>query len=204
LPDTPSFLLPPRDSFAVTGFENQAGLVLYLVVGTGIAVLGGLMHRSRERALAGAADARRPDAARRYLAAIVEGSEDAIVAKALDGTITSWNAAAERPYGYSAVEVIGKPFSVLVPPDRAPEVNEMAVRLRRGERVDHFETVRRRKDGTLVLVSVRYSPIRDADGRLIGDAAITRDVTEQKHALAGFEVARRLRQGPAARTSLPP
>jgi PAS domain S-box-containing protein len=180
-------LLPPRDSFVVAGFDNQAGLLLYLLVGTGIAVLGGFMHRSRERALAAAESARGADAARRYLAAIVEGSEDAIVGKTLDGTITSWNAAAEQLYGYSAAEVIGKPFTILVPPDRAAEVDEMAGRLRLGDRIDHFETVRRRKDGTLVFVSVSYSPIRDPDGHLIGTAAITRDVTEQKHALAALK-----------------
>jgi PAS domain S-box-containing protein len=181
------FLLPPRDSFALAGLENQAGLVLYLLTGTGIATLGGLMRRSRERAESAAADALGAAAARRYLAAIVEGSEDAIVSKDLDGTITSWNAAAERLYGYPAAEVVGKPFSVLVPADRTPEVDEMARRLRRGERADHFETVRRRKDGALVPVSVSYSPIRDADGHLIGTAVVTRDVTEQRRALAALK-----------------
>ncbi|HKB04165.1 MAG TPA: PAS domain S-box protein [Gemmataceae bacterium] len=187
LPLAARFLLPPRDGFAVTGFDNRAGLLLYLLVGTGIAVLGGVMHRGRERALAAATAARGADAARRYLAAIVEGSEDAIVGKDLDGTITSWNAAAERLYGYPAAEVVGKPFTVLVPQDRAAEMEAMAGRLRRGARVDHFETVRRRKDGTLVPVSVSYSPIRDPDGRLIGTAAITRDVTDQRHAVAALK-----------------
>ncbi|MBO0697975.1 MAG: PAS domain-containing protein, partial [Zavarzinella sp.] len=105
----------------------------------------------------------------------------------LDGTITSWNPAAERLYGYPAAEVVGKPFSVLVPADRVPEADEMARRLRRGERVAHFETVRQRQDGTPISVSVSYSPIRDVDGRLIGTAAVTRDVTEQRRALAALK-----------------
>jgi PAS domain S-box-containing protein len=125
-------------------------------------------------------ETRRADATRRYLAAIVNGSEDAIVSKDLGGVITSWNPAAERVYGYSAAEMIGKLFSALVPPDRTEEVEETARRLREGLRVDHFETVRRRKDGRRIDVSVSYSPIRSSDGKLIGTAVITRDVTIRK------------------------
>ena len=125
---------------------------------------------------------RRAEEARRRLAAIVESSDDAIIGKDLDGTITSWNAGAERVYGYPAAEVLGKPFSVLVPPDRTDEVRDAARRLQRGERLDHFETVRRRKDGTLIDVSVSYSPVKDDEGHLVGTAVITRDITDQKRA----------------------
>jgi PAS domain S-box-containing protein len=125
-------------------------------------------------------ETRRAESARRHLAAIIEGSEDAIVSKDLDGVITSWNAAAERVYGYPAAEIIGKPFSVLVPTDRADEVADMARRLREGIRTDHFETVRRRNDGRLIDVSVSYSPIRSGDGKVTGTAVIARDVTNRK------------------------
>src|SRR5262249_43921962 len=119
---------------------------------------------------------------RRHLAAIVEGSIDAIIGKALDGTITSWNAGAERLYGYTAAEVIGKPFSILVPAELAEEMEEAARRLRAGDRIDHFETVRRRKDGRRIDVSVSYSPLWDSDGQLTGTAVITRDVTDRTRA----------------------
>jgi PAS domain S-box-containing protein len=125
---------------------------------------------------------RRAEETRRRLAALVESSDDAIVGKTLDGVITSWNAGAERLYGYRAEEVLGKPFSVLVPPDRAGEVDDTITRLRRGDGIDHFETVRRRKDGGLVEVSVSYSPVLGADGRLAGISVIARDVTERKKA----------------------
>ncbi len=117
-----------------------------------------------------------------YLAALVESSEDAILSKAMDGTITTWNAGAERLYGYRAEEVVGQPFSVLLPPEQAGEAEAILARLRRGERVEHFETERVRKDGTRIDVSVSYSPIRDEAGRLVGTAVIARDVTERKRA----------------------
>jgi PAS domain S-box-containing protein len=123
---------------------------------------------------------RRAEETRRLLAAIVESSDDAIVGKNLDGVITSWNAGAVRLYGYRAEEVLGQPFSVLVPPDRSGEVDDTIARLRRGEGIDHFETVRLRKDGSLVEVSVSYSPVKGADGRLAGVSVIARDVTERK------------------------
>ena len=125
---------------------------------------------------------RSADEARRRLAAIVESSDDAIVGKDLEGTITSWNAAAERLYGYPAAEAVGRPFSILVPPERAGEVEDSVRHLREGERLDHFETVRRRKDGRLIDVSVSYSPIHDGQGRLIGTAVIARDNSGRRRA----------------------
>src|SRR5229473_1277022 len=112
------------------------------------------------------------------LAAIIESSDDAIVGKDLDGIVFSWNRAAERIFGYTAEEMIGRPIRLIVPADRQSEEDEVLARIRRGERVDHFETMRRRKDGTLVPISLTVSPIRDADGVVVGASKIARDVTE--------------------------
>jgi PAS domain S-box-containing protein len=114
------------------------------------------------------------------LAAIIESSDDAIVSKTLEGIITSWNRGAERIFGWSADEVIGKPITVIIPPDRLEEEPKILERIRSGERVDHFETIRQRKDGMLIDVSVTISPVRDGSGRIIGASKIARDVTLQK------------------------
>src|ERR687891_23571 len=115
-----------------------------------------------------------------WLAAIVESSDDAIVSKTLDGIITSWNPAAQRLFGYTAEEVIGRPISILAAPDREDEMPANLERIRRGEKVDRYETVRRRKDGSLVDISLTVSPIRDATGRIVGASKIARDITARK------------------------
>jgi PAS domain S-box-containing protein len=120
------------------------------------------------------------DVAQARLAAIVESSDDAIVSKTLEGIITSWNQGAQRVFGYTAEEAVGRPIHMLVPADRAEEEPNILARLRRGERVDHFETVRVRKDGTKIDVSVTISPIRDSTGTVIGASKIARDITFQK------------------------
>jgi PAS domain S-box-containing protein len=117
-----------------------------------------------------------------HLAAIVESSEDAIASKDLNGIIQSWNRAAERVFGYSAEEIIGQSVLILIPADRRHEEDEILSRIRRGERLEHFETIRRRKDGTLVDISLTVSPIKDAEGTIIGASKIARDVSERKHA----------------------
>jgi two-component system sensor histidine kinase/response regulator len=122
---------------------------------------------------------------REHLAAIVDSSDDAILSKDLAGTILSWNKGAERMYGYSAEEVIGRPVSVLVPPDRPQEVSGILARLRTGTAIDHFETVRVRKDGTLVQVSLTISPVRDRRGRIVAASIIARDITERRRAAEG-------------------
>ena len=119
--------------------------------------------------------------ASRWLAAIVESSDDAIISKSLDGIVTSWNATAERLFGYRTEEMLGQPILRLLPQDRHDEEHMILQRLRRGERVDHFETVRRTKDGHMVDVSVTISPIRDEHGSIIGASKIARDITQQKH-----------------------
>jgi PAS domain S-box-containing protein len=116
------------------------------------------------------------------LAAIVQSSEDAIIGKTLGGVITSWNPSAEKIFGYSASEAIGKPMLLLFPPGRADEEKEILRRIRRGESVRHFDTVRVRKDGKHINVSVTISPIADGEGRIIGASKIARDITEQKRA----------------------
>ena len=114
------------------------------------------------------------------LASIVESSEDAIVSKNLDGIITSWNKAAERIFGYSASEAIGQPITLVIPEDRQHEEREILTRIRRGERIDHFETVRRHRDGSSIIVSLTVSPVKDAHGNIVGASKIARDITEQK------------------------
>jgi PAS domain S-box-containing protein len=118
------------------------------------------------------------------LAAIVESSDDAILTKNLDGIITTWNAGAARIFGYTAAEVIGRPVTMLMPPDRVNEEPGILERIRRGERVEPYETVRRRKDGTLLDISLAVSPIRDAGGNVIGASKIARDITERKRVFA--------------------
>jgi PAS domain S-box-containing protein len=116
----------------------------------------------------------------RLLASIVESSDDAIYAKTLDGTVLSWNTGAERIYGYSASEAIGKNISILIPPDMPNETPEILQRIGRGERIAHYETVRMRKDGSRVYVSMSLSPISDEDGKITGASSLARDITDRK------------------------
>lgn len=114
------------------------------------------------------------------LAAIVESSDDAILAKDMNGVIITWNKGAERLFGYTPEEVVGQPILMLIPPDRLDEEPKILSRIRSGERIDHYETIRRRKDGSLVDVSLSVSPIRSLDGRIVGASKIARDITERR------------------------
>ena len=125
-------------------------------------------------------DRKRGEEAAAYLNAIIASSDDAIVSKDLNGIITSWNQGAERLFGYSGAEVVGRSIRTIIPPDRLGEEDEVLSRVRRGERVEHFETVRRRKDGSLVPISLAVSPVRDPSGRIIGASKIARDITERR------------------------
>ncbi|GGC93225.1 PAS domain S-box protein [Chelatococcus reniformis] len=116
------------------------------------------------------------------LAAIVESSEDAILSKDLRGIITSWNGGAQRLFGYTGEEVIGKSVTILIPEDRLGEEPAILARIHAGERVDHFETIRRRKDGTLLDISLTISPVRSNDGRIVGASKVARDITERRRA----------------------
>jgi len=130
------------------------------------------------------AEQRIRDSEARYrdLAAIVESSEDAVVATNLDSIITSWNRGAERLFGYTAKEAIGKPITMLIPPERCDEESNIIARIQRGERVEHYETIRQRKDGSIVEISLTTSPVRDPEGKIIGASTIARDISERRQA----------------------
>ena len=129
-------------------------------------------------------DRNRAEEAAQRLAAIVASSDDAIIGKSLDGIITNWNAAAERLFGYGAEEIIGRSVLTLIPEERHGEEVEIVGRIRCGERIEHYETVRRRKDGSLVDISLTVSPIKRADGVIVGASKIARDISERKRAEA--------------------
>ncbi len=159
---------PPRDA------ADWLSLAAFLVAaGVGVAVMEWLI-RNRVRAAS-------PDdgaSAGSYLASIVESSNDPILAKDLDGTITSWNSAAARLFGYAAAEIVGKPIALLIPPAFLAEEVEIVARLRHGERIERLETLRVAKDGRVVPVSLTISPVRDRDGAILGASTIVRDITE--------------------------
>jgi PAS domain S-box-containing protein len=123
---------------------------------------------------------RKAEENRALLGAIVDSSDDAIISKDLNGIITSWNDGAERMFGYTAEEIVGKPVLMLIPDDRKDEEPDILARLERGERIDHFETIRRRKDGELLHISLTISPIRAPNGPVIGASKIARDITQRK------------------------
>jgi PAS domain S-box-containing protein len=146
------------------------------------------------RQLAFVLERRRAADAMQRLATIVESSDDAIISKNLDGIIQTWNRGAERIFGYTAEEVIGKPVTILMPPERYDEEPGILARLRRGERIDHYQTVRQRKDGTLIDISLTVSPVRDHAGRIIGASKIARDIGDQKRAEAAVRDSERRMQ----------
>jgi PAS domain S-box-containing protein len=151
---------------------------------TGVVVAGHLQRMwGTQRDIS---DRKLAERAQAYLAAIVDSADDAIIAKDLNGIIQSCNAAAERVFGYTAQELVGRPVRLLIPAERQAEEDDILARLRRGQRVDHFETVRRHKDGHEIHVSLTVSPVRDGDGAIIGASKIVRDITEQKRAAAAL------------------
>src|SRR4051812_11515452 len=127
------------------------------------------------------------DVAPFWLAAIIDSAEDAIISKTLQGIITSWNKGAERIFGYKADEVIGKSITILIPAGHENEEPAILARLRAGERIEHYETVRQRKDGTLLDISLSVSPIRDGNSRIVGASKIARDITESRRAQRAFD-----------------
>jgi PAS domain S-box-containing protein len=166
------------------GYVNKADLARDLLP----AVESLVADRSGERNKVQAATDARRDVSERtlsrragaLLAAIVDSSDDAIISKTLDGVITSWNKSAERLFGYTREEAVGQHITLIIPEDRRSEEAKIVEKLRRGERVDHFETVRLRKDRTLLDLSLTISPVKDAAGRVVGASKVARDITERK------------------------
>ena len=133
-------------------------------------------------------DRKRAEEVKQRLSSIVQFSDDAIISKNLEGIVETWNASAERIFGYTAGEVIGQSVEILIPPDRLSEEPAILSRIQRGERIEHYETVRRRKDGSLIDISLTVSPIIATDGRVIGASKIARDITERKASEAHISV----------------
>ena len=167
------------------GPPNESLLLLQAFLGT-IAVMSILIA-------AVVTERKGDEAALAHLASIVEYSDDAIVSKTLEGVVTSWNAGAERLYGYSAAEAVGRPISIIIPPDHPNELLRVLARVKRGEHVQPYEATRIRKDGSRVQVSVTVSPLRSSSGIIIGASAIGRDITEKKRADAALREAATLR-----------
>jgi PAS domain S-box-containing protein len=162
------WFLPPLHSFAVRDRSDVFGLLGFVAFSTVIIALG--------------ESGRRGFTARSRMAAIVDSSDDAIISKNLDGTITSWNRGAERVFGYSADEAVGQHITLIIPADRREEETGILARLKRAERIDHFETIRQRKDGSLVDISLTVSPVKDSRGVVIGASKVARDITERRNA----------------------
>ncbi len=196
------FLLPGLGGFEVLALYRRAGLDIPFIMVTGtvsgddaVEILKAGAHGCvRRQNLARLVPAiyrelracqarhirRQVEDTQAYLASIIESCDDAIVGTTIDGTVLTWNAGAERLYGYTAAEMVGRSVSILIPPCRLEELRETLDKLSRGGRVDHFETVRTRKDGSPVEVSLTISPIRDRSGRVIGISAIAHDNTRRK------------------------
>jgi PAS domain S-box-containing protein len=139
----------------------------------------------------------KPDETTSLLAAIVDSSDDAIVSKTLEGIITSWNRGAEKVFGYSAAEAVGQPITLIIPPERHEEEANVLAHIRRGQKIDHFETVRQTKDGRKINISLTVSPVIDVQGKIIGASKVARDITERKQ--AEVERERLMQQEQAAR-----
>ena len=157
-----------RKDGSLVDVEVSASLISYGSRGTICIVVRDITERKQTEEI------------RARLAAIVESSDDAIISKTLDGTITSWNHGAEKIYGYSSEEIVGKPVSVLVPTDRPDEIPEILEKVGRGEAIDNYETVRIAKDGRRLDVSLTISPVKDLSGNLVGASTIARDITERR------------------------
>jgi two-component system CheB/CheR fusion protein len=187
------WVLPPVHQFSIGRVNDAIGLAIFCAMGICVSVVAELYHRKRQRVAAYEKSEavweerrkaeevlREQDATARRLAAIVESSDEAIIAKTLNGVITSWNHGAQRLYGYSEEEVMGRQVSILAPPDRPDELPDILKRLRKGESIEPFETLRKGKDGTVIPVLLKVSPIKDVKGEIVGASSFAHDMTERK------------------------
>jgi PAS domain S-box-containing protein len=159
------FFIPPFHTFRLD-VSGAVGLATFILAVGVCLTLVQMLRESEQRW--------------QYLASIVETSDDAIVSKTVEGIIQSWNQAAERIFGYSAAEAIGQPITIIIPQERQDEEREILARIRRGERIEHFETVRQRKNGELIDISLTVSPVKDAHGKVVGASKTARDITDRK------------------------
>ena len=194
LPPVTAHLIAGASAVRAGAVVFMAGSISYLLMGTAVVAALGLLalspwmtwrlfgqyRRMAENLPAPVNAAPVENSAQMRLSAIVESSEDGIIGKDENGIVTTWNRSAERIFGYTAAEMTGRSIRLLLPPGREQEEEGILLRIKRGEMVDHFETVRMRKDGQLIDVAVTISPIRDGAGRIIGASKIVRDVTEMK------------------------
>lgn len=181
------FFVAPRHSFFIASPVNQVNLTFFVLISIGLVTISIRERRARARELVAQEQLARTGRELERLAAIVESSDDAIIGKDLEGTILSWNAGAQRLYGYGPAEVIGKPITILQPTDEPGETTALLERVRNGEPIQHFETMRRTRDGRSLPVSLTISPVRDSSGTIVGVSTIARDISARKKAEAERE-----------------
>ncbi|HEX3854251.1 MAG TPA: PAS domain S-box protein, partial [Polyangiaceae bacterium] len=174
------WLIRPSHSFAMVSSIDTWDWLILILVGVSISTLTEVRLRQAAVILRDLAERKRAEEASALLAALVGSSTDAIVSKDLHSNVTSWNAGAEKMFGYAPGEMIGRSITVLIPPENQAEEDEILARIRRGERVQHFETARVCKNGSLIQVSVTVSPIKDSSGVIIGASNVARDISERK------------------------
>ncbi len=174
------FFIPPRGTLRFSDAAGVVGALVYVLTCGIIVAFGEAVRTAGERRNLLELERGESLSAARLLSSIVASSDDAIVSKSLDGVIKSWNQGAERLFGYTAEQAIGRHISLIIPPERITEEDEIVRKLRAGERLEHFDTVRRRSDGSSVHVSLTVSPIRDDRGVVVGASKIARDVTDRK------------------------
>ena len=181
------FFVAPRHSFSIANPINRVNASFFVLISIGLVTISIRERRAQARELAAREQLARTGRELARLAAIVESSDDAIIGKDLVGTILSWNAGAQRLYGYGPAEVIGKPITILQSAEALVETTALLERVRNGEPIHHFETTRRTRDGRSLPVSLTISPVRDASGTIVGVSTIARDISERKKAEAERE-----------------
>jgi PAS domain S-box-containing protein len=174
--------IQPMHPLSVSTIGNWIAVVVFLVIGAVISFSIHIIQKSWRSAQNQAAALRKSEELQAHLAAIVESSDDAVVSKNLHSIVQSWNKGAERIFGYTAEEMIGRSIEVIIPEDLKHEEGQFVDRIRRGEHIEHYETIRARKDGTRVPISLSLSPVKNKAGEIIGAAKIARDISEWKRA----------------------